>query len=158
MLVESTKVLLLCGRATASKSHMIAGYANVGQTHRPVVGLKDTLARTTARTCALRSDSCCHCHGCMQVHLYRCIWFVRFVVVISHIYSPSKIGLASLRFQGSLACCCLIQLLALSIASIPLTRSKFWCISSPCLHGVNVRASNHSKRALSGSQHSTPKE
>ena len=109
MLVESTTVLLLCGRATASKSRMIAGYANVGQMHWPAVGLKDSLARTTARTCALRSDSCCHCHGRMQVHLYRGIWFVRFVVVISHVDLHSQIGLASLRFPclllpGPVAC------------------------------------------------------
>jgi hypothetical protein len=34
----------------APKSHMMAvGYANVGQTHRPIVGLKETLAGTTVR-------------------------------------------------------------------------------------------------------------
>lgn len=44
---DDNGIVVVSERAT--KSHMIAvGYANVGQMHRPTVGLKETLVRTTA--------------------------------------------------------------------------------------------------------------
>jgi hypothetical protein len=45
--LKVTKGLFVVGEGE-TKSHMMAvGYANVGQMHRPTVGLKDTLVRTT---------------------------------------------------------------------------------------------------------------
>jgi hypothetical protein len=99
----------------APKSHMIAvDYANVGQLHRPTIGLKETLVRTTVRhimcgpTFAVIATCMCVCH---------CGALIDLVTVVQSLHAhrnrPSS-------YCTSLACCCLIWLCGPLLTSIPM--------------------------------------